>query len=152
MRSESARRSNPCADLAILPDIRYIDARAVAATYNPQRAPRYLRVASCQVLRYGGSMKGQPAIELSDNDLTLLIEACQGQASRYAQDADYERKPVIRQALLAGAAELERLAERLRAIIERNAREAPEDVVTQDEQNSDLPSNVQRLRPKGTTS
>jgi hypothetical protein len=97
-------------------------------------------------------MRGQPAIELSDNDLTLLIEACQGQASRYARDADYERKPVIRQALLAGAAELERLAERLRAIIERNAREVPEDVVTQDEQNSDLPSNVQRLRPKGATS
>jgi hypothetical protein len=97
-------------------------------------------------------MKGQPALELSNSDLTLLIEACQGQASRYARDADYERKPVIRQALLAGAAELERLAERLRAIIERNGREGRKDVATLGEQNSDLPSNVQRLRPRGTTS
>jgi hypothetical protein len=97
-------------------------------------------------------MRGHPSIELSDSDLTLLIEACQGQASRYARDADYERKPVIRQALLAGAAELERLAERLRQIIERNGREVPEDVATLGEQTSDLPSNVQRLRPKGTTS
>ena len=97
-------------------------------------------------------MKSKPGIELSDSDLTLLIEACQGQASRYARDAGYERKAVIRQALLAGAAELERLAERLRAIIERNGREVPEDVVTPREQNSDLPLNVQRLRPKGPTS
>jgi len=48
-------------------------------------------------------MRDHPAIELSDSDLALLIEACQGQASRYARDADYERKPVIKQALLAGA-------------------------------------------------
>jgi hypothetical protein len=93
-------------------------------------------------------MRDHPAIELSDSDLALLIEACQGQASRYARDADYERKPVIKQALLAGAAELERLAERLWEMIERNGREVPEDVVTHGEQNSDLPSNVQRLRPK----
>jgi hypothetical protein len=50
------------------------------------------------------------------------MEACLCQASRYPRDADYERHAFVRQALHAGAAELEGLAERLRASIARNGR------------------------------
>ena len=104
-------------------------------------------------------MRNRIAVELSDRDLSLIMEACRSQASCYARDADYERQTFVRQALHAGAAELERLAERLRIIIDRNGRVRAEDAAPPGERRpaertssarpgpQRLPSNVRPIRP-----
>ena len=58
-------------------------------------------------------------VELSDNDLRLLLEACRTLASRYARDAHYERNPVIRRVLVDAAAELGALGARLQETSDR---------------------------------
>ena len=58
-------------------------------------------------------------VELSDNDLRLLLEACRTLASRYARDADYERNPVMRRVLVDAAAELDALGARLQETSDR---------------------------------
>ena len=58
-------------------------------------------------------------VELSDNDLRLLVEACRAVASRYARDADYERSPVIRRVMVDASAELGALAARLQETADR---------------------------------
>ena len=58
-------------------------------------------------------------VELSDDDLRLLVEACRTQASRYARDADYERNPVVRRVLVDAAAELGALGTRLQETSDR---------------------------------
>jgi hypothetical protein len=58
-------------------------------------------------------------VELTDNDLRLLLDACRTLASRYARDADYERNPVMRRVLVDAAAELGVLGARLQEIADR---------------------------------
>ena len=105
------------------------------------------------------SMKSPVAVEFSNRELALMMEACRSQASCYARDADHERQAFVRQALHAGAVELERLAERLRTIIDRNGRARAEDVAPAGERRpaertsaarpdpERLPSNVRPIRP-----
>ena len=62
-----------------------------------------------------GGMKNA-TVELSDNDLRLLLEACRTTGSRYARDADYERNPVMTRVLVDAAAELGALGARLQEI------------------------------------
>ena len=58
-------------------------------------------------------------VELSDNDLRVLLEACRTLASRYARDADYERNPVMKRVLVDAAAELGALGTRLQETSDR---------------------------------
>ena len=58
-------------------------------------------------------------VELTDNDLRLLLDACRTLASRYARDADYERNPVMRRVLVDAAAELGALGARLQNTADR---------------------------------
>ena len=58
-------------------------------------------------------------VELSDNDLRLLLEACSALAARYVRDAGFERNTVIRRVLVDSAAELDALAARLQETSDR---------------------------------
>lgn len=58
-------------------------------------------------------------VELSDNDLRLLLEACRVLASRHARDADYKRNPIMKRVLVDAAAELGALGARLQETYDR---------------------------------
>jgi hypothetical protein len=54
-------------------------------------------------------------VELSEDELRLLMEACRAVATRHVRSADYERNPVIRRVMIDAGAELDALAARLQA-------------------------------------